>query len=161
MKDNYIYFTVTLNVLVIPLHFTVILAVPFFLPVTTPLEDTVATLLLLVLYVTLEDGTAFALIVTFLPFLMLADDFARVKDGFATLTVTVFVSLPAVTVILTVPAFLPVTTPDLLTVAIFVLLDLKETFAVVPYFLTCTFAVFPTYTFPTVAVIDGAFTVTV
>ena len=74
MKDNYIYFTVTLNVLVIPLHFTVILAVPFFLPVTTPLDDTVATLLLLVLYVTLEDGAAFTLIVTFLPFLMLADD---------------------------------------------------------------------------------------
>ena len=79
---------------------------------------------MLVLYVTLEDGAAFTLIVTFLPFLMLADDFTRVKDGFATLTVTVFVSLPAVTVILTVPAFLPVTTPDLFTVAIFVLLDL-------------------------------------
>ena len=46
------YFTVTLTVLVTPLHVTVILAVPFLIPLIVPLDDTVAIFLLPDLYVT-------------------------------------------------------------------------------------------------------------
>ena len=49
------YFTVTLTVLVTPLHVTVILAVPFLIPLIVPLDDTVAIFLLPDLYVTFPD----------------------------------------------------------------------------------------------------------
>ena len=61
------YFTVTLTVLVTPLHVTVILAVPFLIPLIVPLDDTVAIFLLLDLYVTFPDGAAFAVILVVLP----------------------------------------------------------------------------------------------
>ena len=61
------YFTVTLTVLVTPLHVTVILAVPFLIPLIVPLDDTVAIFLLPDLYVTFPDGAAFAVILVVLP----------------------------------------------------------------------------------------------
>ena len=96
-----------MNVLVIPLHLTVIFAVPFFLAVTTPLLLTVATFLLLVLYVTLDTGAAFTLMVVFLPFFSFAEDFTSLKEGFLTVTVNFLVYLPTFTVITVFPAFLP------------------------------------------------------
>ena len=59
------YFTFTLNFLDTPLLVTVMVAVPFFLPFTTPFAVTVATFLLLDLYVTFPDGVAVALILLF------------------------------------------------------------------------------------------------
>ena len=50
-----------------------IFAVPFFFPVTTPLEDTVAIFLLDEVYFTVPVGVAVALIVVFFPTLMLAE----------------------------------------------------------------------------------------
>ena len=44
-----------------------ILAVPFLIPFTVPLEDTVATFLLLDLYVIFPDGVAFAVILVVFP----------------------------------------------------------------------------------------------
>ena len=133
-----------MNVLVIPLHLTVIFAVPFFLAVTTPLLLTVATFLLLVLYVTLDTGAAFTLIVVFLPFFSFTEDFTSLKEGFLTLTVNFLVYLPTFTVITAFPAFLPVITPFLLIVATFLLLDLKVTFPVTLVLVTLIVAFFPT-----------------
>ena len=128
----------------IPLHFTVIVAVPFFLAFTTPFLVTVATFLLLLLYVTLETGAALTLIVVVLPFLIFAEDFASLKEGFLTFTVRTFLYFPTVTVIFAVPAFLPVTIPFLFTVATFLLLDLNLTFPVTFVFVTLTAAFLPT-----------------
>ena len=76
------YFTVTLNVLDTPLHVTVILAVPFLIPFTVPLEDTVAIFLLLDLYVIFPDGVAFAAILVVFPTFTDADVFASFRVGF-------------------------------------------------------------------------------
>lgn len=117
------YLTVTTNFFVIPLHFTVIVALPFLIPFTTPLLFTAATFLLLLVYVTLPAGAALDLMVVVLPFLIVAEDFTRLNAGFLTTTLQVVFRAPAFAVIVTVPALIPFTTPVLLfTVAIFVLL---------------------------------------
>ena len=85
------YFTVTLKVLLTPLQVTVIFAVPFFFPVTTPLEDTVAIFLLDEVYFTVPIGVAVALIVVFFPTLMLAEVLASFNVGVFTVTVQVAV----------------------------------------------------------------------
>ena len=94
-----------------------IFAVPFFFPVTTPLEDTVAIFLLDEVYFTVPVGVAVALIVVFFPTLMLAEVFASFNVGVFTVTVQV-------AVITAVPLALAVTTPLLFTVATFLLLEL-------------------------------------
>ena len=53
------YLTVTTNFFVIPLHLTVMVALPFLIPFTTPLLVTVATFLLLLMYVTLDSWCCF------------------------------------------------------------------------------------------------------
>ena len=122
------YLTVTTNFFVIPLHFTVIVALPFLIPFTTPLLFTAATFLLLLVYVTLPAGAALDLMVVVLPFLIVAEDFTRLNAGFLTTTLQVVFRAPAFAVIVTVPALIPFTTPVLLfTVATFVLL-LVETY---------------------------------
>ena len=85
------YFTFTLNFLDTPLLVTMMVAVPFFLPFTTPFAVTVATFLLLDLYVTFPDGVAVALIFTVLPFLIVAEDFASFREGFLTWITTFLV----------------------------------------------------------------------
>ena len=83
------YFTVTLTVLVTPLHVTVILAVPFLIPLIVPLDDTVAIFLLLDLYVTFPDGAAFAVILVVLPTFTDTDVLLSVRVGFLTVTLQV------------------------------------------------------------------------
>ena len=73
------YLTVTTNFFVIPLHLTVMVALPFLIPFTTPLLVTVATFLLLLMYVTLEAGAALDLMVVVFPFAIVAEDFVSVK----------------------------------------------------------------------------------
>ena len=85
------YFTFTLNFLDTPLLVTVMVAVPFFLPFTTPFAVTVATFLLLDLYITFPDGVAVALIFYCLPFLIVAEDFASFREGFLTWITTFLV----------------------------------------------------------------------
>ena len=105
------------------MHFTVIVALPFLIPFTTPLLFTAATFLLLLVYVTLPAGAALDLMVVVLPFLIVAEDFTRLNAGFLTTTLQVVFRAPAFAVIVTVPALIPFTTPVLLfTVATFVLL---------------------------------------
>ena len=126
-----------------PLHLTVIVALPFLIPLTTPLLVTVATFLLLLVYVTFPAGVALDLIVVVLPFLIVAEDFVRLNVGFLTVSLYVAFSFPLVAVIVTVPAFKPFTAPVLLfTVATFLLLLVyftEETPASVAF----TVAVFP------------------
>ena len=129
-----------------PLHLTVIVALPFLIPLTTPLLVTVATFLLLLVYVTFPAGVALDLIVVVLPFLIVAEDFVRLNVGFLTVSLYVAFSFPLVAVIVTVPAFTPFTAPVLLfTVATFVLLDVYLIVAdgVAVAF---TVTVFPVYT---------------
>ena len=80
------YLTVTTNFFVIPLHLTVMVALPFLIPFTTPLLVTVATFLLLLMYVTLEAGAALDLMVVVFPFAIVAEDFVSVKVGFLTVS---------------------------------------------------------------------------
>lgn len=101
-----------------------IFAVPFFFPVTTPLEDTVAIFLLDEIYFTVPVGVAVALIVVFFPTLMLAEVLASFNVGVFTVTVQVALYSPHVAVITAVPLALAVTTPLLFTVATFLLLEL-------------------------------------
>lgn len=125
-----------------PLQVTVITAVPFFFPFTTPVEDTVATFLLLDLYVAFPAGVAFTLIATVLPFLIEAEDFTSFREGFLTVIVTFFVYFPAFTVMVVFPAFFAVTTPFAFTVATFLLLEVNFAFAVIPFLTTLMFVVF-------------------
>ena len=105
-------------------------AVPFLMPFTTPLEVTVAIFLLEVLYITFSSlffGVTEALMVNAFPFFTVLEDgtpLSFVVFTFATLTVTVAFLLPDFTVILAVPAAFPVITPLLLTVATLVLDEL-------------------------------------
>ena len=69
------YFTFTLNFLDTPLLVTVMVAVPFFLPFTTPFAVTVATFLLLDLYVTFPDGVAVALFFNVFHLFIFGEDF--------------------------------------------------------------------------------------
>ena len=105
-------------------------AVPFLMPFTTPLEVTVAIFLLEVLYITFSSlffGVTEALMVNVFPFFTVLEDgtpLSFVVFTFATLTVTVAFLLPDFTVILAVPAAFPMITPLLLTVATLVLDEL-------------------------------------
>ena len=80
------YLTVTTNFFVIPLHLTVMVALPFLIPFTTPLPVTVATFLLLLVYVTVDTGVALDLMVVVFPFAIVAEDFVSVKVGFLTVS---------------------------------------------------------------------------
>ena len=107
---------------------TVIFAVPFFFPVTTPFEDTVAIFLLEDVYFIVPDGVAFGLIVVFLPTLILAEVLASFSVGFLTVTVQLVFRLPHLTVITAFPAALATILPVvLLTVTTFVLLEVNVT----------------------------------
>ena len=77
------------------MHFTVIVALPFLIPFTTPLLFTAATFLLLLVYVTLPAGVALDLMVVVLPFLIVAEDFTRLNAGFLTTTLQVVFRAPA------------------------------------------------------------------
>ena len=135
--------TVTFTVFTIPLHLTVILQVPFLFAVIFPLLFTEAILLLVEVYVTVDEGVAFTVSVLLFPFFKLTLAGLTVSVGFFTVTLqesfAVTVSDPffafTVAVIVVVPAFFVVTFPDvLLIVATDVLLDLKETDVICPLF---------------------------
>ena len=126
LSDNRNYLTVTVNFLETPLHVTVMVALPFLIPFTTPLEFTVATFVLLDLYLIVFEGVALALIVVVFFTLIDAEDFVRVRVGFLTVTVQVVFAEPHVTVIVVFPAAFGVILPVVLfTVRTFVLLDLN------------------------------------
>ena len=61
-------------------------ALPLLIPFTTPLPVTVATFLLLVVYVTVDTGVALDLMVVVFPFAIVAEDFVSVKVGFLTVS---------------------------------------------------------------------------
>ena len=121
------YFTVTLTVLVTPLHVTVILAVPFLIPLIVPLDDTVAIFLLPDLYVTFPDGAAFAVILVVLP------------------TFQVTFTSPHLAVMTALPFAFAVTLPVVLfTAATFGLLEVNVTFgASAPVTVAFSVVVFP------------------
>jgi len=134
--------TVILQVAFFPLPsfaFTVIVAVPFPTVFTTPLEDTVATFLLLELQVTalllaLLGATA-AFKVRELPFLRVADVLFSFMLFTGCLTVTLQVSFlffPYFAVITAVPFFLAFTMPFEDTVATLFLLLVQVIFPFVP-----------------------------
>ena len=113
--------TVTLHVAISPLFdLAIIVAVPADLAVTVPFE-TVATLLLLVVHVTVlsvaSEGVIVAVSVSVLPLFMVADVLFRLMPvtatvGFVTVTVQVAVlPLLVFAVIVAVPAALAVTVP--------------------------------------------------
>ena len=128
-------FTVTVQVAVLPASVvvTVIVAVPAFFAVTTPSEDTVATVMLFDDQVTdlLEafDGFTVAVSAWVSPSVRVRDVLSSVTPvtgmtGALTVTVQVAVLPPSVvTVIVAVPAFFAVTTPEEDTVATAVLFD--------------------------------------
>ena len=126
------------------MHVTVILAVPFLIPFTVPLEDTVAIFLLLDLYVIFPDGVAFAAILVVFPTFTDADVFASFRVGFLTVTVQVAFTFPHLAVITAFPAAFAVTLPVVLfTVATFVLLEVNVTAPVVPVTVAFRVVVFP------------------
>ena len=117
-------FTSTSQVAVFPLEvFTVITAVPTSLPVTTPLELTVATALLLLLqvqYVAESAGASVAVSVHFCFTPIFIDVLLIVTlsgAGFTSTSQVAVFPLEVFTVITAVPTSLPVTTPLELTVA--------------------------------------------
>lgn len=123
------YFTVTLTVLVTPLHVTVILAVPFLIPLIVPLDDTVAIFLLPDLYVTFPDGAAFAVILVVLPTFTDTDVLLSVRVGFLTVTLQVTFTSPHLAVMTALPFAFAVTLPVVLfTAATFGLLEVNVTF---------------------------------
>ena len=114
--------------------FAVILVVPVFFPVTTPLLDTVATALLLELHIT------FCLVpVTFKLYLFPTVSLIDVFDNLGTSTVIwqVYFCFPTFAVITAVPLFLATTLPLLLTVATFFLDDVHFTFLELPLTFNC------------------------
>mgnify|MGYP007008369741 CR=1 FL=1 len=139
------YFTVTLTVLVTPLHVTVILAVPFLIPLIVPLDDTVAIFLLLDLYVIFPDGAAFAVILVVLPTFTDTDVLLSVRVGFLTVTLQVTFTSPHLAVMTAVPFAFAVTLPVVLfTAATFGLLEVNVTFAAaVPVTVAFSVVVFP------------------
>ena len=129
--------TVTLQVAFFLLPSTavaVMVAEPAFLAVTTPLEDTVATVFLEDFQETFVQVFFFGVAVAFKVFFeptvkvaFVAFNLTLVIAFFFTTTLMVaffFLFFLEVTVILAVPAFTPFTTPLEVTVAIFFLLDL-------------------------------------
>ena len=137
------HLTVTFTVFVIPLHLTVILQLPFFLAVIFPLLLTIAIFLLDEAYVTVADGVVLTVKVFVFPFFRVTLVGVTVSVGFFTVTLQVSFTVTAsdpffaliVAVIVAVPAFFEVTFPDvLLTMATDVLLDLKETDVIFPFF---------------------------
>ena len=141
------YFTVTLTVLVTPLHVTVILAVPFLIPLIVPLDDTVAIFLLPDLYVTFPDGAAFAVILVVLPTFTDADVLFSVRVGFLTVTLQVTFTSPHLAVMTALPFAFAVTLPVVLfTAATFGLLEVNVTFgASAPVTVAFSVVVFPLY----------------
>ena len=139
------YFTVTLTVLVTPLHVTVILAVPFLIPLIVPLDDTVAIFLLPDLYVTFPDGAAFAVILVVLPTFTDADVLFSVRVGFLTVTLQVTFTSPHLAVMTAVPFAFAVTLPVVLfTAATFGVLEVNVTFgASAPVTVAFSVVVFP------------------
>ena len=106
---------------------TVIVAVPFFRPLTTPLDVTVATFLLddlKVIFSSVFFGVAMALILKDFPLETLFA--AGTPERFVVFTP---VTLPDLTVILVVPAFFALITPLELTVATFLFEEEYETFS--------------------------------
>ncbi len=115
-------FTVILQVALLLPTRAVTFAVPFFLPLTTPLEFTVTTLLFEVLHFTFFLGATFARRARLCPALMDADFLLSDRETYFTFTFTyavffLFLLSVTVTLILAAPAFLAVITPFLLTVA--------------------------------------------
>ena len=104
-----------------PLVFTFIVTVPFFLAVILPFVFTVAIFLFEEVNLAVPIFPAI-LRVNVLPFLTDTEFLLRV--GLITFTVNTFLTPLLVTVILVVPLLTPVTTPFDVTFAIFVLLDL-------------------------------------
>ncbi|CDD34553.1 unknown [Roseburia sp. CAG:309] len=132
-------FTVQVAFLLLPsVDFTVILAVPSALPVTTPLEETLATFLLLdvqaTFLLTFLLGLTFAFNVSFPPTEREAVFLLSVTFLIAAfLTTTRIVAFFLLffldtTVIFVFPGFTPFTFPFPLTVAIFLFADLNLTF---------------------------------
>ena len=140
VTDTFAAWTVTEHVAVFDpsVVVTVIVAVPAAFAVTTPLEDTVATVVLLEVHVTdlsvAFEGSTVAVKVSVSPTVMDRELLFRltpVTDTFAADTVTVHFAVldPSfvVTVIVAVPAAFAVTTPEEETVATDVLLDVHVT----------------------------------
>ena len=112
----------------------------FLLKVTTPLELTVATLVLLDFHVTALfvalDGATATFSCTFLPAAMLRAEavtltFVTLTTALETVILHVAFTFPAVAVITAVPSLTAVTTPSADTVATFVLLEVHTTASVV------------------------------
>ena len=101
-----------------------IVTVPALIPFTVPvLLFTVAIFVLLLLYVTEDTPASVAFTVAVFPVYTTAELFANFTDGAFTVTLQVVLRpVLVVAVIVTVPAFIPFTTPVLLTVAIALLL---------------------------------------
>lgn len=130
------YFTVILHFAVFPLVvFAVIVAFPFFFAVTFPFLMA-ATFLLDVFQVTLSvelEGVSFAFSLTDLPFFNVTFDLESFTFFAGILTVILIVAffpLVVVTVMVAVPLPMPFTLPELVTVAIFLLLDFQESLSV-------------------------------
>ena len=113
--------TVTATVAVLPLFvFAVIVAVPAAIPFTVPF-DTVATLVLLLVHVTVlsvaSEGLTVAVNVSELPFVIVADDLFKLIPVTATVELVTVTLQEAVrpllvfAVIVAVPALFPVTFP--------------------------------------------------
>ena len=125
------YFTVTVHFVETEPEVIVITAVPFLSPLIFPFAVTVATFLLEDLKVSFSSlfaGAVFAFRVYVFPFFSVISDFTpliAVVFVFGTVTVTVYFFFPAFTVILAFPAFFAVITPFDVTVATFLLEELK------------------------------------
>ena len=108
----------------LPSSLTVMVAVPFFLAVITPLADTLATAELLLLHVGVLPEETVAVSVFFLPFLILNLDALSLIVGDFTVTLQVFDTPSAFTVMVAVPCLTAVTTPLSDTVATLLALEL-------------------------------------
>ena len=102
----------------------VIVAEPVPFAVIFPLEDTVATFLLLLLHAFTFAPVNFNVVVSF----FFKETFVLFKKGFFTVTLQVAFFLPAFTVIVALPFFFAVTFPFEETVATFLLDELHFTF---------------------------------
>ena len=124
----------------------VIVAVPAFIPFTTPVLLTVATSVLLLVYFTVPAGVAVAFTVTVFPAYTVAVVLSNLTVPFFTVTVQVAVAFPQLAVIVAVPVFTPVTTPVLLTVATAVLPDTNVTAVSLSFAVAFSVTVLPVYT---------------
>ena len=166
-------FTVTLQVAVFPLVvFTVITALPFSTPVTTPEEDTFATFVFELLHfrlsvLSLGDIVPFRVYV----FPLFKETEVLLKDTFVEGTFTVTLQeavfpLPVFTVIVAEPLATPVTTPEVETFAtlLFELLHCRLSFAPDGDIVAFSVYVFPLFTvtdvLDSVTFVAAVFTVT-